>query len=91
MTLAPGARVRTLAQRTGGHTRLPGYLQHASGIVVARLGAFPLPDENALGRATAALDDLYTVAFAARDVFEDARAGDTIYADLFAAYLEASP
>lgn len=84
-----GARVRTRAQRHGGHTRLPGYLQRKSGVIARRLGAFPFSDERAAGAANARKDALYTVAFEARDVWgPQAAAGDTIAADLFESYLE---
>jgi nitrile hydratase subunit beta len=88
MAFEIGERVRTRAQAAGGHTRLPAYLQRTSGIVVELLGEFPLADERALGRRDARTERLYTVRFAARDVWPDAPAGDTIAADLFESYLE---
>jgi len=84
-----GARVRTRAQRRGGHTRLPGYLQRKSGVVARVLGAFALSDERAAGAGIARNDSVYTVVFMARDLWgPQVAAGDTIAADLFEAYLE---
>ncbi len=85
----PGDRVRTLAQRKSGHTRLPGYLQRKPGIVERRIGEFAFADERAAGRPGARREALYTVRFAARDVWGGrATAGDSIAADLFESYLE---
>jgi hypothetical protein len=83
-----GERVRTRGQSAAGHTRLPAYLQRRPGVVAKILGEFPLADERASGRRDAPSQRLYTVCFAARDVWPDARTGDTICADLFEAYLE---
>jgi len=87
MAFEIGQRVRTRAQAATGHTRLPAYLQRTQGVVVALLGEFPFADERAMGRGARA-ERLYTVRFAARDVWPDAAAGDAIAADLFESYLE---
>jgi nitrile hydratase len=85
-----GDRVRTRAQRTGGHTRLPGYLQHKRGVIGGRLGEFAFADERAGGVRDARKEQLYTVAFEAREVWDsDASANDVVTADLFESYLEA--
>ena len=89
MSFEIGAHVRTRAKRPSGHTRLPRYLAGKTGVVVAELGAFPLPDERAQGVA-ARSEALLTVSFRAEDVWgEPARPGDTLRADLFESYLEA--
>ncbi len=83
------ARVRTRAQRQGGHTRLPGYLQRKPGVVARVLGAFAFSDERAASAGIARNEVVYTVVFNGRDVWgPQAAAGDTIAADLFEAYLE---
>ncbi|MBV8638536.1 MAG: nitrile hydratase subunit beta [Candidatus Eremiobacteraeota bacterium] len=87
MTLVAGTRVRTREQRTGGHTRLPRYLQHAQGVVVASLGSFPLPDAVVANPNDPRQSELYTVAFPAWSIFPDGDNG-TICADLFEEYLE---
>jgi nitrile hydratase subunit beta len=84
-----GAIVRARAQRYEGHTRLPGYLQRCSGVIERVLGEFPLADDRAAGRPDAPKRCLYTVRFAANEVWSDAPRGDTLRADLFEDYLEA--
>ena len=88
MAFDVGAAVRTRAQRSEGHTRLPGYLQRRSGVIERVLGAFPFADDRAAGRRDAPKRLLYTVRFAANDVWSDAPRGDTLCADLFEDYLE---
>ena len=91
MTFDAGTRVRTKAQRSDGHTRLPAYLQRLPGVVERLLGEFPLPDARAVGPRDAHGRRLYTVRFAAADVWPHAPAGDAILADLFEDYLEPMP
>jgi len=70
-----------------GHTRLPRYLRGHSGEIAALNGAHVFPDSNARGKG----EDpqwLYTVRFPAREIWGDAGAKDTIYADLWEPYLE---
>ncbi len=76
----PGSRVRTRAQRTTGHTRLPGYLQTRSGRVVCALGSFRFADEAARAGTQAPHEMLYTVEFDLDD--------HAVRADLFESYLE---
>lgn len=76
----PGACVRTREQRTGGHTRLPRYLQQRRGRVVRVLGAFRFADEAAQHGTSASKQMLYTVQFEAD--------GHSVCADLFESYLE---
>jgi hypothetical protein len=87
VSFAIGSRVRTRTQRTGGHTRLPGYLQAKPGTIVHRLGAFPFPDERAVDPQHFHESELYTVEFATRDVWPEIDYG-TVRADLFEEYLE---
>ncbi len=85
-----GTSVRTRAQRSQGHTRLPHYLQHKRGVIVHVLGSFPLPDDVVVNPKAPKQSPLYTVAFPSSSIF----AGDgewTICADLFEDYLEVEP
>jgi hypothetical protein len=91
MAFEIGERVRTRAQAAGGHTRLPAYLQRKPGVVANLLGEFALPDARAAGHPEAAKERLYSVRFAARDVWPDAAPEDAIVADLFEPYLESAP
>ena len=81
-----GASVTTRG-RAPGHTRLPAYLAHKRGVIVAYLGTAVLPDAYVRDPANPLRSELYTVAFDSRSVFADADAG-TIRADLFADYFE---
>lgn len=90
---APGDRVRTrLPARNafvpGGHTRLPAYAAGHTGTVVLGHGAHVLPDTNAHGLGERP-EPLYTVAFAAADLWGVAEAaGDEVTLDLWQSYLE---
>ena len=92
-TFAPGARVRTRlpARNThveGGHTRLPAYAAGHTGRVILSHGAHVFPDTNAHGLGEQP-EPLYTVAFAARDLWGAAeREGDEVTLDLWESYLE---
>lgn len=88
----PGDRVRTrLPARNalvpGGHTRLPAYAAGHVGTVLLAHGAHVLPDSNAHGRGECP-EPLYTVAFAAADLWGAAEAaGDEVTLDLWQSYL----
>jgi hypothetical protein len=87
----PETAVCTKRQRLAGHTRLPHYLEGKHGTIVRCVGRFALPDDCADGVAEPRRDLLFTVRFAARDVFgAEAQAGDCIYADLFESYLDSA-
>ena len=89
----PGQSVRTrrpAANRLvdGGHTRLPAYAAGVEGRVQRCHGAHVLPDSNAhrLGEAP---EPLYSVAFAAGDLWADAEhPRDEVILDLWQSYLE---
>ena len=93
---AVGAAVRTRrpARNTlvaDGHTRLPGYAAGVTGRVLRCHGCHVLPDANAHGLGERP-EPLYTVAFAAGDLWGQAEApGDTVTCDLWESYLEAAP
>lgn len=92
-SFAVGDRVRTRAPARnlhvpGGHTRLPAYAAGHAGRIVLAHGAHVLPDANAHGRGECP-EPLYTVAFAAADLWGDAEhAGDEVTLDLWQSYLE---
>ena len=83
----PGDPVRVLNLQPTGHTRLPGYLRHATGVISAHHGAHVYPDSNAHGRGEDP-QHLYTVRFAASEVF-GRETSDELHADLFEPYLDA--
>lgn len=89
----PGDRVRTRlpARNTfvpGGHTRLPAYAAGQTGTVILSHGAHVLPDANAHGLGERP-EPLYTVAFAAADLWGTAEAeGDEVTLDLWQSYLD---
>lgn len=92
---ANGDRVRTrLPARNvlvpGGHTRLPSYLAGHVGRIIALRGCHVFPDSNAHGLGEAP-QPLYTVAFAAADLWGEAEgAGDEVMGDLWESYLESA-
>jgi nitrile hydratase subunit beta len=82
-----GDRVRTRRTDPPYHTRLPRYARGAAGTVTDLLGRYPLPDRSAR-RLAAEPEPVYTVAFAARELFGE---GDhTVTIDLWESYLEAA-
>lgn len=84
--LAPGRRVRTRPQ-AAGHTRLPRYAAEHEGEIHAVRGAFPLPDERALGHDSVPRP-LYSVRFDARTLWGTAAGRGSVYLDLYADYLD---
>ena len=82
-----GDRVRTAEHMHSGHHRLPRYARGRTGEIILHHGAHVLPDTH----ATLAGEDpqhLYTVKFAARDLWGDeAAARDTVTVDLWEGYL----
>ncbi len=87
MTFTVGTEVRTRLRTGSGHTRLPGYLQNARGVIVNILGSFPFPDDAAANGGAARKSRLYTVAFPSSTIFGGGDEG-TICADMFEEYLE---
>ncbi len=85
---AVGERVRARGLHGSHHTRLPAYLRDKDGVVIAERGDFPLADDRALARASPRVEALYTVAFDARAIWDDADPRDSVTADLWDSYLE---
>lgn len=85
---AVGARVRTRAHGTAGHTRLPGYARGRIGRIVQQHGGWVFPDSNAHGRGEQP-QHLYTVAFTGDELWGvDTEPGLEVSLDLFEPYLE---
>jgi nitrile hydratase len=86
---APGDRVRTANPVTAGHTRLPRYARRQDGTVVRRLPPWPKASvAAATGRYDEGWEHVYSVEFAARDLFGD---GDhTVSVDVWESDLEAT-
>lgn len=82
-----GDRVRTRAGHVDHHTRLPGYVAGRIGVVERVHGAHVFADTNAhdLGEQP---HWLYTVAFEATDIWDDAADGQRVSVDAWEPYLE---
>jgi nitrile hydratase beta subunit len=85
---APGDAVRTMNVNPPTHTRLPRYCRGKPGTIVAMHGAHVYPDVNSTGRDEAP-QWLYTVRFAARDLWGPHTSADAVHVDCFEPYLEA--
>jgi nitrile hydratase subunit beta len=84
---AVGDNVRAKLEASVGHTRLPQYVRGRPGSIEAYRGGFVFPDTNATDDAHAA--PLYTVAFAAADLWPEGRGSqDHVFVDLWESYLE---
>jgi nitrile hydratase subunit beta len=81
-----GAAVRVRQMHPAGHTRCPRYVRGAPGIIARVHGGFVFPDRNAHGGGEAP-EPLYSVRFAARDLWGDDAEG-SVYVDLWESYLE---
>ena len=84
---AVGDAVRGKQLGHSGHTRLPGYARGRKGKISAYHGAHLLPDASARGEKRA--EHLYTVGFAASELWAEARdRRDHVFVDLWESYLE---
>lgn len=81
-----GDRVVMTAVRPDHHTRVPGYVAGATGVVERVHGAHVFPDTNAhdLGEDP---QWLYTVVFDATALWDDAAPGQTVSVDAWESYL----
>ncbi len=80
----PGDRVEASGADPAHHTRVPRYVRGATGTVIERQGSYPLPDRRAR-QLPAAPEPVYTVSFAAEDLFGDGY--HTVTVDLWESYL----
>ena len=85
---APGDAVRTINFNPPGHTRLPRYCRGKPGTIVAIHGAHVYPDANARGDGENP-HWLYTVRFAARELWGPDTSATAVHVDCFEPYLEA--
>jgi nitrile hydratase beta subunit len=86
---AVGQKVRTMADLTHGHTRLPSYARDKVGTVVAQRGTHVFPDSNAHGGGEAP-QWLYTVEFDGQTLWgAGAEQGTKISVDAWESYLVA--
>ena len=84
---ANGEAVKARSTGAAGHTRLPRYVRGRVGAIHAYRGNHILPDAKSRGRDEA--EPLYTVAFAAGDLWPEAGARrDRVFVDLWESYLE---
>jgi nitrile hydratase beta subunit len=83
---AVGARVRARLMNPAGHTRTPRYIRGRPGIVIASHGPHVFADRHATGDE--APQPLYTVRFAAADLWGADTTADAICVDCWEAYLE---
>jgi nitrile hydratase len=68
------------------HTRVPRYVRGLAGEVVECQGRYPLPDDRARRLPDVRVEPVYTVRFAARDLWGDG--AHTVTVDLWESYLE---
>jgi nitrile hydratase len=87
---AMGDRVTVIRLLPAGHTRCPGYLRGAGGVVERVHAPMPLLDvfENEDGRVQP--EAWYTVAFAAAELWQLEGPGHTVLVDLWESHLEAT-
>lgn len=83
---AVGDKVLVKAQNPLTHTRAPAYLRGTVGTIVRRHGAHVFPDTNAHGQGENPTP-LYTVRFAAADLWGPDTTAAAVHADLFEPYL----
>lgn len=83
---AAGEKVKTKPHVPSGHTRLPGYARGQRGVITHVRGAFVLPDRAAEGVDQP--EPLYTVAFAADDLWPGEGHQHLVHIDLWESYLE---
>lgn len=81
-----GQRVRTRSDPVSHHTRLPGYARGKVGRVTRVHGAHVFADAHASGKGEQP-QWLYTVTFAAADLWRDGQAGVTVSIDAWEPYL----
>lgn len=69
------------------HIRTPHYVRGMQGRVVRKLGEFANPEDLAFARP-AARRSLYHVAFDQPAIWQEGRAGDEVYIEIFEHWLE---
>lgn len=83
-----GDKIRVKNFHPESHTRAPRYLRGHVGVVEEVHGGFVFPDTNASDQGECP-QRVYTLRFSARELWgEQARASDSVMADLWESYLE---
>lgn len=83
---AAGDRVRVRNVDPDHHTRMPRYVRGQQGVVVEPQGEWSLPDDRAQGVGQPRIEQVYTVRFAARDLWGVGAHSVTV--DLWESYLK---
>ncbi len=82
-----GDQIITNRYGHSGHSRLPGYARGCRGVILSHHGAHPLAD--AMARGEMVPEHLYTVAFAAEELWPEAKGSqDKVNIDLWESYFE---
>ena len=86
MSYTLGSRVRVRTGDPDHHTRVPRYVRGHTGVIIAALGHWPVPDDSARGLDPPRVETCYAVRFSAADLWGS---GDhTVTVDLWESYLD---
>jgi len=85
----PGQQVRARNVNPAGHIRMPRYVRTKHGVITKDHGVWALQDTDVDGNPVGRPQHVYTVRFAARELWGPAASPrDTIFVDLWEDYLE---
>ena len=88
MSFAAGTTVRVKTGDPDHHTRVPRYVRGHTGVIVAAIDRWPVPDDRARGIDPPREEICYVVRFSAGDLWGS---GDhTVHVDLWESYLDRS-
>ena len=88
MSFAVGTTVRVKAGDPDHHTRVPRYVRGHTGVIVAAIDRWPVPDDRARGIDPPREEICYVVRFSAADLWGN---GDhAVNVDLWESYLDRS-
>ena len=82
----PGARVRVKTADPDHHTRVPRYVRGHTGVIVAAIDQWPVPDDSARGIDPPREEPCYAVRFSAADLWGSGDHAVTV--DLWESYLD---
>ena len=86
-----GQQVRAKNVHPEGHIRLPRYVRGKRGVVTKDHGVWALQDTNAAGESVGGPQHVYTVRFAARELWGPAAPPhDSVFVDVWEDYIERS-
>ena len=86
MSFAVGATVRVKATDPDHHTRVPRYVRGHTGVIVAAIDRWPVPDDSARGIEPPREETCYAVRFSAADLW--GRDDHAVTVDLWESYLD---